>query len=496
MGDIQKQSINSTIFTFAGFAIGALNLLVLFPKFLTQNELGLTRAMMDISITLTSLCTLGSITVIYKFYPFYKDYLEEKKNDLPMVTAAVCLTGYSLVIITGYLLRELIIRKLGKSPEFATYFYTVYLFTFFLLIFTWLEAFAWSTKKTVVANFLKETVVRLITTVLILLYGLHLVSIKSFINLFSLVYLVPAVALIVILARSGKWRFSFTSISSVTRRFKKRMVSFGLFVFGAQFLNVLSRTNDSILIIGLRGLADTGVFAIANYIIAVMEIPQRSLNAISVPILAEAWKSKDHRKINNIYTKSVSNLLVIGLGLFGLLFLNVHDIVVFLGKDYAQIKIIVFLMGIAKVLDLGTGINSFIIGTSNYWKFDFYTNVIYTIFSIPLNFFLIKYFGLTGLAISSLISLTIFNTIRFIFIYRKFGFQPYTSKSALALLLAGICYVLVYNIPQAGNIFVDATIRSLVFILIFVPPMYLFKIAPDLNAIFLSRMNKLLRRNH
>src|SRR5690606_24520850 len=195
----------------------------------------------------------------------------------------------------------------------------------------------------------------------------------------------------------------FTPISSVTRRLKGRMINFGLFVFGAQFFHVLSRTNDTFLIFGIKGLAETAVFAIASYVIAVLEIPQRSLNAISTPVLAEAWKNNDLSSIENIYKKSVANLLLIGLGLFGLIFLNIHNLSAFLGTGYENITLIVFIMGMAKVLDLGTGINAIIIGTSNYWKFDFYTNIAYTLLSIPLNFVLIKAYGLEGLAFSMLI---------------------------------------------------------------------------------------------
>ncbi|MEJ7769716.1 MAG: polysaccharide biosynthesis C-terminal domain-containing protein [Chitinophagaceae bacterium] len=483
MGIIQKQSINSSIFILIGFAIGALNILVLFPKFLTPDQFGLTRAMMDISLTLATLGTLGSLTVIYKFSPFYSDYLKDKNNDLPFITGAISLMGFLLILGFGFGFRDLIIRKLGKSPDFANFFYTVYPYTLFLLIFSWLEAFAWSAKKTVFTNFLRETVVRLISTLLILLYGFNVIELDLFINLFSLLYFIPSLILLKMLTSKTNWSLSIINFSSVTRRLKKRMIVYGLFVFGAQFLNVLSRTNDSILVIGLLGLADTAVFSIASYFIAVMEIPQRSMNSISLPVLAEAWKNKDKVKIESIYRKSVINLLVIGLGLFGLIILNVHDVIQFLGKDYADIEAIILLMGLAKVLDLGTGINSQIIATSNFWRFDFYTNIIYTLLSLPLNFYLIKYFGLIGLAYSSLISISIYNSMRFVFIYKKFGFQPYTLKALLAIIISVIAYWLVYIIPQQSNAFLDIFLRSSAFILSFVTPMYFLNIAPDLNGI-------------
>jgi O-antigen/teichoic acid export membrane protein len=483
MGIIQKQSIKSSIFIFIGFGIGAFNILVLFPKFLTPAQLGLTRAMLDISLTLSTLCTLGSVSVIYKFFPFYSHYLKDKKNDLPLITAVACLIGFTLVVVSGIVFKDVIIRKLGKSPEFADYFYTVYPFTFLMLMFAWLESFSWGLKKTVVTNFLKEAGVRIVSTILILLYAFHVVSLNGFINLFSLLYLLPVVILFLILTGTGDWTFSITGISSVTRRLKSRLISFGLFVFGAQFLNVLARTNDTILIIGLQGLPEAGVFAIASYIIAVMEIPQRSMNSISVPVLAESWRNNDMKNIEHIYKKSVANLLVIGLGLFGLIFLNVHNVSAFLGKSYAQIELIVFIMGMAKVLDLGTGINGQIIATSNYWKFDFYTNVLYTILSLPLNFFLIKAFGLYGIAYASIISMTIYNGVRCAFLYKKFGLQPYTGKSLLVILIAMAIYFIIWSVPHFQNIFLDTFIRTVLFIVLFVPAVYASNVAPDLNAI-------------
>lgn len=492
MGTIRKQSAYSSVFIFIGFAIGALNILVLFPKLLVHHEFAITRAMVGISLTLATFCTLGSLNVIYKFYPFYHSYLKQKDNDLPFVTGIICLTGYIVVVILGIVFRDFIVRKLGKSPEFAPYFYTVYPFTFFLLLFTWLEAFGWSIRRTILTNFLREAAVRLLTTGLILLCAFHVISSGGFINLFSLSYLPSALILGFVLIKSGKWKFSIVPLSTVTRRLKKRMISFGLFVFGAQFLNILVKTNDTILILGLKGLAGIPIFETATYLITVMELPQRSLHAISVPVLAEAWKNNDMARIDSLYRKSVSNLLVIALGMFGLIFLNSYSLAEFLGKNYAIVPQLVFIMGLAKVIDLGTGVNSLVIGTSNYWKFDFYTNVIYTLLSIPLNVLLIKWLNLVGLAYSLLISLTIYNTVRYVFIYRTFGFQPYTFTCLLAVLISGGIYLAVYLVPHYSNIFVDVALRSLLFSGLFLPAMYYLKIVPDINDLARTRVTWLL----
>ena len=191
--------------------------------------------------------------------------------------------------------------KLGKSPSLGQYFNYVYPYTFFLLLFYWLEAFAWGLHKGVTTNFLRETAIRIITTVLILLFGFKLINFNQFITLFSGVYLIPMLILFYLLVKSKQWSFNTFQISSVTKRLKGRMISFALFVFAGQFFNLLARTNDTFMIVGLKGLSDASIFAIATYVSAILEIPQRSLNAISIPILAKSWKEKDFDNIKHIY---------------------------------------------------------------------------------------------------------------------------------------------------------------------------------------------------
>lgn len=468
MGIIQKQGIKSSYFIFLGFLIGAVNLLVLFPMYFSKEDQGLVRAMIDIGATLSVFCTLGTLPVVYKFFPFYNHYLGSNKNELPFITLLINLFGFGILLVIGWYNKDFIIRKLGKSPTLGHYFNYVYPYTFFLLLFYWLEAFAWGLHKGVMTNFLRETLVRILTTLLILVFGLQWINLNQFIALFSCIYVLPMLYLWYTLIQSKQWSFKSISISSVTRRLKGRMISFALFVFAGQFFNLLARTNDTFMIVGLKGLSDASIFAIATYVSAILEIPQRSLNSISIPILAKAWKEKDFDNIKHIYHKSVSNLLAVGLLLFGLIWLNIQNLVSFLnwishkqGGGYDALVNLAFIMGLAKLIDLGTGVNSQIIGTSNYWKFDFLTNVLFVIVSIPLNYYLIQHYDLIGLAYSNLIAYTLYNSVRFSFLYFKFNLQPYRWKHALFLLLSIGLMLLIHQIPAPENFILNICIQSL-----------------------------------
>jgi O-antigen/teichoic acid export membrane protein len=491
MGIIQKQGLKSSFYIMIGFVIGAVNLLVLFPLFFSKTDQGLIRAMIDIGATLSVFCTLGTLPVVYKFFPFYNQYLGAKKNELPFITLVVNLIGFGILLLIGWQQKDFIIRKLGKSPSLAENFNYVYIYTFFLLMFYWLESFAWGLQKGVVTNFLKETIIRIITTILILAFGFKFINLATFIALFSCIYAIPTLVLLSNLIQSNKWSISNFKISSVTRRLRGRMISFALFVFAGQFFNLLARTNDTFLIFGLRGLSDTGIFAIATYVSAILEIPQRSLTSITIPVLAESWKNKDLANIKHIYHKSVSNLLAIGILLFGLVWLNIENLVAFLnwisnkqGGGYDALTKLIFILGLAKLIDLGTGVNSQIISTSNYWRFDFYTNVFYIILSLPLNYYLIKNYGLEGLAFSNLVALTLYNCVRFGFLYKKFNLQPYTWKHGIFLFLSIGIMLLVHQIPSNSNFVINIGIQSFTYGIAFYGLAYWINPAPEILDFF------------
>ena len=153
MGIVRKQSILSSIYIYIGFIIGAINILILFPKYFTTEQIGLTRILLDVALLFATLCTLGSIPITLKFFPFYQSYLPKKKNDLPFLTMILGISGSLLLIIFLPYLKPLIIRKFGaRSPLFVEYFDLVYPFTITLVFFSLFEAHAWSQKKTVLSN--------------------------------------------------------------------------------------------------------------------------------------------------------------------------------------------------------------------------------------------------------------------------------------------------------------------------------------------------------
>ena len=206
-----------------------------------------------------------------------------------------------------------------------------------MMVFIWLESFGWALKKTVTTNFLRETFVRIVATILIFLVWMKIITTMQFMKLFSLTFLLPSLILLTVLIRTKEWKITF-KFSNVTKRFKLKMITFGMYVFGASFLNIASKTVDSFMIIGLKGLDQTAIFIIASYLVTFMDLPVRSLHSIATPIISESWKDKNYNNISNIYHKSTVTLLIAGLFIYLIAMLNINNLAQFLGSGRARLE--------------------------------------------------------------------------------------------------------------------------------------------------------------
>ena len=156
MATIRKQSIYSSLFIYIGFAIGAINVLFLFPRFFTQEQFGLTRILMDIALIFATICTAGAIPVGFKFYPFYSHHLQTKKNDLLTLVLTTVLGTCLILFLLSPIIEPIVIRKFGyRSPILVKYLHLVKPLTCSFAILTMLEVFAWNAGKTITANFIK-----------------------------------------------------------------------------------------------------------------------------------------------------------------------------------------------------------------------------------------------------------------------------------------------------------------------------------------------------
>ncbi|MGI8582098.1 MAG: polysaccharide biosynthesis C-terminal domain-containing protein [Chitinophagaceae bacterium] len=489
MSQIRRQSIISTFFVYLGFAIGFINTYLFTRKdspFL-PSEYGLTQIFIAVGNLMFAFANMGMTAVMYKFYPYYNDNLPKKKNDLLTWALLISVIGFIFVLIAGFVFKDLVVKKfIANSPEFVHYYFWIFPFGFSILLFSLLEVYSWNLKKSILTTFFREVLFRALTTILIFALSYKMVnSFDSFVRLYAFTYGIVALVLLIYLVSKRQLNISFT-ISRVTKKFYKKIISFASLIYFGGLVYMIAQFIETLVIMSVIGTAAAGIFALASVISGLVQAPQRGAIAAALPVLSKAWKDKDHAKINLIYQRSGINLLIASLGVFLIIWLCYEDAVnVFhLKPAYHESKWIFFFIGLAKIVDLGTGVNSQIIGTSIHWRFEFFSGVILLALAIPLNYFFVKEFGIIGAAYAYLISFSVYNAIRIVFLKRKFNMQPFSIKTAYAIILAFAVYTLCHYLFLPLHTFAGICIKSLVFLALYGGGVIYFNLSPDVLPVW------------
>ncbi|TDX01178.1 polysaccharide biosynthesis C-terminal domain-containing protein [Dinghuibacter silviterrae] len=491
MGQIRRQTILSSLSTYFGFLIGALNTYFFVYNgsvSFSADQYGLTRIFTDVGAMIYAFASMGTPSVLYKFYPYYKDNLSKEDNDLLTWALVLPLVGFVFVAIGGWVFEPLIVRKFSeRSALFVVYYKWVFPFGLGFLLFSVLEAFAWTVKQSVFSTFLREGGVRLFILLLIIPYLLGWIPFDVFIKLFTLQYILAAIALWVFLSRRHLTNVRF-KVSRVTRRFRKKIVSMLTLTYGGIIISIVAQAFDGVLIAGFMGLKYAGIYAFLLYIANVIQVPQRSVQAAAIPHLAQAWKDKDYGRIDRIYHRTSINLLLICTTLFCLIELCAPAAGSLFGiKTEYQAGLgmsALLLLGIARIVDAGTGVNGQIIGTSVYWRFDFFTGVILLALRIPLNVVLIKAYGINGSATADLISLVVYNAVRMIYLARKYKMQPFNWKSLLAVVYAIVAYAVAFFASRSLHGWTELVARGVIFVALYGGAVLLSNLTPDTKQVW------------
>ena len=314
-----------------------------------------------------------------------------------------------------------------------------------------------------------------------------LASFDLFIKIYSFTYLGIALILLVYLIAKGYIHLTFTT-SIVTKKFFKKILVFVSFIYGGALLYNISLVFDSLVIAAVvkEGLAAVAIYSLAQNIASLIQAPQRGIISSSIAALSQAWKDKDMARIERIYKQSSINQLIFAVAMFALIWLNFSDgVFTFkMQKGYLDAKWIFFFIGLYRIVDMGTGVSSQIIGTSTRWRFEFSTGIILLAITLPLNYILTKYYyGILGPAIANLVSFSIYNGIRYWFLKTKYNFQPFTKHTVYTLLLGTVCFIVCYLLFDKQQGFLWIAVRSLCFILLYISGALLLKLSSDISPV-------------
>ncbi len=484
MGVIKKQSIQNLAINYFGIVLGYINVSLLFPKMLSMEEFGLTRILVSISAIFAQFSMLGIPRSIQKFFPFFKT--EDKKNHgFFLFMMLIPLFGFVLITSLYFIFKDFILQYYQSNATLLIQHYELGAIISFLVLYcSLLESYLSALLKTVVQNFLRTVLLRIIWCIEVVLYYYGYIDftifIYSFVGAYGInVFLLLAYAFYL---KQIHWK---VNKKVYKRKLVRYITKYSLFSILSGVTFTIVGNIDQLMIGSYLGLDYISIYAVSMYISNVMYIPLTSLGGIVFPVISRLWREKNFSEIQKIYHKSSINLFITGGYIFIVIWASIDEYISILSTSYSSIKYVAFFLAMGKLFDMATGVNGQILAVSKFYSFETYSAIFLAICTIATNFILIPIFGITGAAIATALTLMLYNILRIIYLYKKLGMFPFVSKDMFkACMVFLMPFIGMHFWPfSIENIIYSVLLKSIISTAIFFILLVVLKPSEDIHVI-------------
>jgi O-antigen/teichoic acid export membrane protein len=494
MGVILRQSLKNAAVSYVGVALGALNVLLLYPAAFSEEQFGIFQFVLKAAMMLFPFATLGVNGIVIRFFPTFRDPNKDHNGFLAYLLILL-LSGLFAFVALALLLRSGIFAFYQpRFGDFTPYLNYVIPLVFLLGLANFLTNYTSNFHRIVVPAWINNPQVKLFTGGLAALVLWRVIDFDQFMIGLVGAYLVAVAGLAFYLRGLGELRLR-PNPRFLDGPLRKSMYIYALYGIMGSAGSALASQIDIVMVGSMIDLSNVAAYAIAFFIADVLDVPRRAVESISAPVVAQAWKAGDLPAIRAIYQKSALNQFLIGwlllLGIWSCideLFLLIPN-----GERYAAGKYVVLILGLGRIVDLVTGVNHAIISYSRFFRFNLYAVMGLAIFNVICNLLFIPAFQINGAALATASSLLLFNGLKLAYIYFKTTLQPFTRPMLWVWLTGLACYALAMLLPTSPSPWLNIAVKAAFISLLYGAATLAFGFSPE--AVNLARQwrDKLLK---
>jgi O-antigen/teichoic acid export membrane protein len=462
MGIVLKQSFKNLVSTYAGFGLGAINVLFLYPNFMTPEYYGLVSFILSASMLFWPLMALGTHNTLVKFYSSYSKQ-EEKEKLFSFVLVLPLLVGLVLGLI-GYFGYSFVLSYFnGENELVKPYAWLIFVITFamayFELFFSWSKVFL----KSTFGNIMREVFHRACIMILLGLLYINVIDIPLFLYIMTAVYVLRTLLMMVFAFKLHLPKLQFKLPDNASR-----VIKYSALIFIAGSVAMMLLDLDKVMIEYYLPIENVAIYGISIYIASVIAVPSRAMHQITYPLTAQLLNDKDYAGLKNLYQRSSNTLLIVGGLIFLLIICNVGELYEMIPQDYHIGFSIVILIGIVKLYENLIGNNNSILFNSDYYRLVLAIGVLCAVMAVVLNILLIPKFGVYGASYATFIAFFTYNTVKLIVVWKKFKMHPFSSRTWVSLGLIALFtlsfYFWDFNFQPLLNIALKSVILGLLFV--------------------------------
>ena len=488
-----RDSFIITIVSYFGAAIGYFNKILLFPNLLAENQVGLLNVMLAIAAVYAQFAAMGGTNITIKFFPYFRNN-QKQHNGFFMWGVVFVGTGFALATAIFVLFKtQISAQYIDNAPLLVDYFYLLIPLSLMVLYYNYFEAYLRSLYNTIFASFALDVVLRISIAAILGLLFLGVVDFDTFVYLLVITYSVPTLMLAIYIIKLGEWHWNI-SFSSPLRRLRKIIPVYGIYSVLNNSSSLILTTVDGMMLAAIYSLEGAGIYITMMYIPSVMLIPYRAIGKANGPLIADYWNQGNIEGIKQIYRKVSSVNLFVGGWIFLLLYVNFGNLMYMLPPSYAEGFMVFTIIGFARLFDMFTGLNGFILVTSNKYRTDLIFTILLGTLTILLNYIFIPKWGLEGAASATLISVIIYNSIRTSYVYKVFKIHPFEVKQFKVALIIAVGWLAQWQLPFVSHFIVDLFIRSAMVTVAIGGIIWYFSIFPEMKQMSLDMLRKITKK--
>jgi O-antigen/teichoic acid export membrane protein len=420
---------------------------------------------------------------------YFPNFSQHGKKGLIPFTLGVLAAGFVLVSSLYLIFQEPIIAfKVEESALLEEYYLLIIPILLSVILYVYFQNLCRVHLQTVLPMFIYEFVFKIIVALLLGATYYWDWSLETFLYAWTASYSFNFLVLATYLIATGRMDLSWGD-GSVDRSFVKSSLDFGLFNTMAGASNSII-SNVDILMIGLLLQADSlegaGIYAIMVYIGNSVLMPTRGLVTIASPMVSDFFEKEDWDGVLRIYRKTSLNQSIITGFLLLLIFVNLEGILKILEVPFDIGAPVFVFIGFARLFQSSTGVNGIIINFSEYYRWTTYFILGLAILAVGTNYLLIPRFGIGGAAMATFISISLYEALKWGFVWSRLGMQPFYRRHLKALGVAVALMAIHWMLPALEDVWLDLIYRSAILSGVGLVAIWYLDISPDLKDTLLQ----------
>ncbi len=491
MGVVIKQSFWGTLIAYLGIAVGYLNALYFRAEYFDLDQIGLFTLITANAMIISPISSLGAASSYLKYFPSFE---KKDQNKLFTYLFIISILGNALVIVFGYLGKDIVAaRYADAAPKYIEFLAVSAVIILSNSLFDIFYNYSRSILKIIFPSFIQDLYLRIGSLLLVFGYAVRWWNFDSSIVGLGILYFSTVILIVLQLMIVHKLRFNF-SFSIISYDWRKKLIKFSLYsmLLAGSFSIINNITYDQVT--AILGSKQNGIFTTCFFIALIVEMPRRNMAKVIAPILSEEFEKNNMNEVGAIYKKSSITMSVIGMLLYIGIITNLEDLFAFIpkGEEFKLGYWVVVGVCTAKLILMISSFAGEIINFSKYYRFNLLFQLTVAILLIVLNNKLSPVWGLNGAVIAYLSSMLIHILLKAGFVYFKFGIHPLVRSHIVLILLGFVIAALAMVIKFDFNPIANILLRSFLISITFITLIYRFRISSDINRLIHSTFERFL----